>query len=112
MLQYEQTLVTSQMWKLRLALAGLLLSAGLMWFDEPLSYALELPRYMPRAIGALAGVVTLLLASLGVRCPSCRISLVWFAVSKQSSSLWLHWLLDARECPRCGHQVASTRTNP
>jgi hypothetical protein len=95
-------LVTSQRWKLQLALALALVAGVCMWFDKSLTGFLALPEYVLTLAGAVLGLATLLGTALAVRCPNCKISLVWFAVSKKSSSSWLAWLLDETTCPRCG----------
>jgi len=107
--EVQPPLVSSQKWKLWLALLGLLAAAALMTFEASITRALGAPRYLATLIGTALGLLTLLLAALAVRCPSCQLSLVWFAVSKQTSSLWLSWLLEAKSCPRCGHTAGQGR---
>lgn len=57
--------------------------------------------------GIALGVVALLGVSLSIRCPRCGLSLAWYALSKQSHSAWLSWLLDVQTCPRCDFEYAS-----
>ena len=98
------SLVASQQWKLRAAFAMVLVAGALMWFDMPIGEFLGLSRYTPTLIGTFLGLATLVSASLAIRCPNCRLSLVWFALSKKSTGSWLNWLLDEDTCPRCGHK--------
>lgn len=41
--------------------------------------------------------------SVSLRCPSCRLRLFWYAVSKHTANHWLKWLLSTTKCPRCGY---------
>ena len=100
----HQSLVDSQQWKLRAAFAMVLVVGAFMWFDRPIAGLLGLPRYTPSLIGAFLGLATLVSASLAIRCPNCKLSLVWFALSRKSTGSWLSWLLDENTCPRCGHR--------
>jgi len=105
------SLVTNQQWKLRAAFAMVLIASAFMWFDSPIADFLGLPRYTPRLIGALLDLATLVSASLAIRCPNCRLSLVWFALSKKANDSWLNWLMDEDTCPRCGHKPESRAAN-
>ena len=98
-------LVHNQRWKLRVAFAMVLVGGMLMWFDRQLAELLSVSRYMPTLIGTFLGLVTLLFAVAAVRCPSCKTSLVWFALSKKSSGSWLVWLLDESTCPKCHYSA-------
>jgi DNA-directed RNA polymerase subunit RPC12/RpoP len=100
----HSSLVASQQWKLRAAFALVLVASAFMWFARPIAEFLRLSRYTPTLIGTFLGLATLVLASLAIRCPNCRLSLVWFALSKKSTGSWLDWLLDEDTCPRCGHK--------
>jgi len=84
-----------------------LVAGAFVWFDRPIADLLGLSRYTPRLIGALLGLTTLVSASVAIRCPNCRLSLVWFALSKKATGSWLNWLLDEDTCPRCGHRSES-----
>jgi len=71
-----------------------------MAFDQKIALFLGLPSYAPTLIGTALGLATLLMASVTIRCPSYKLSLAWFAISKQPSNLWLNWLLNETVCPR------------
>ena len=103
------SLVASQQWKLRAAFVSILFASAFMWFDRPIAEFLGLSRYTPALTGTFLGLATLVSASLAIRCPSCRLSLVWFALSKKSTGSWLNWLLDEDTCPRCGHKTDDPR---
>ena len=102
-------LVGPQMWKLWLSLAGLV-AAGL---------GLYAPRFLGGTLGAdpalvsvmsvVAGLGVFIAAWVSVRCPECRLSLVGHALSNQSHTAWLAWLITVQECPRC--QYSSPRKN-
>lgn len=101
------SLVASQRWKLYVAFAFVMTSAFLIWFGRPIESALAFPEHSLSLVGTAGGFVTLIVASLSIRCPNCKLSLVWFAVSRKHSDAWLSWLLDARSCPRCSHPSRS-----
>ena len=105
------SLVNNQQWKLRAAFAMVLAAGAFMWFDRPVAEFLGLSRYTPRLIGTFLGLATLVSASLAIRCPNCKLSLVWFALSKKSTGSWLNWLLDEDTCPRCGHRPETHAVN-
>lgn len=98
-------LVESQRWKLHIAFAMVLLSGSLMWFDRQLAAFLAVSQYLPTLVGTLLGFLTLVISVLAVRCPSCGVSLVWFAVSQKTVSGWLSWLLNESTCPKCGFSI-------
>lgn len=103
------SLVASQRWKLWL-FASLLTVSGVGLFA---------PNHVASAVGAslvtvnlgstALGLIVLVSGMLSVRCPACRLSLVWYALSKQGIHAWLSWLLDIRVCPRCGFSHSSSR---
>ena len=100
---HQITLVSHQHWKLQSAFASVLLSGSLMWFDRPIADLLGVSHYAPTLVGTLLSIATLVLAAVAVRCPSCGISLVWFALSRKSTGAWLGWLLEETTCPVCGY---------
>ena len=54
----------------------------------------------------LAGVALALLSSiwacLAIRCPTCKVRLLWKAVREQSYQNWHGWLMNLKRCPACG----------
>ena len=99
----HRSLVTNQRWKLRAMFAMVVVSGALVWFDKSIADLIGLSRYAPTLMGTFLGFATLILASLSIRCPSCRLSLVWFALSTKPVNSWLDWLLDETTCPKCGY---------
>lgn len=47
-------------------------------------------------------VFSIVFLSYSIRCSVCGLSLVWYALRKKEVGQWLAWLIEARECPRCG----------
>ena len=105
------SLVNGHQWKLRAAFVMVLVAGAFVWFDGPIADFLGLSRYTPRLIGTFLGLATLVSASLAIRCPNCRLSLVWFALSKKATGSWLNWLLDEDTCPRCGYRPQTHAAN-
>jgi hypothetical protein len=103
----KTNLVDPQMWKLRFCgLAALIIGVGFLT-QGPVGRSLGVD---PAAIALIAtafSFVILIVAILIIRCPSCHLSLVWYALSKQPMRSWLSWLLDTNACPRCGFSNSS-----
>lgn len=95
-------LVAPQRWKLWFWATGLAIAALGLFCSALVGAALGIDPTLLQIGGTLAGLFVLVGASLSVRCPSCRLSLVWHALSKHSHDRWLSWLLDVNVCPRCG----------
>lgn len=74
---------------------------------EPLSPVVGANAVSLMLAGIALGAIALLGVSLSVRCPRCGLSLAWYALSTQSHSAWLLWLLNAQTCPRCNFGHAS-----
>ena len=53
------------------------------------------------SLGSLISLVGFVVACIFIRCPKCKTAWVWMAVSKQSPSKWLQWLLTLNHCPTC-----------
>jgi hypothetical protein len=52
-------------------------------------------------VGALAVLISLAWAGYSVTCPECDLRLLHHAMKTQPASRWLHWVLNASECPKC-----------
>jgi len=52
---------------------------------------------------ALVVLLDLLWLGYAATCPKCNLRILFQAMSSQSAGQWLHWSLQASECPRCGH---------
>jgi hypothetical protein len=44
---------------------------------------------------------------LRIRCPSCSLRWMWWALRSKHYSRWFFWLQEFNECPRCGYSVRS-----
>jgi hypothetical protein len=108
----KRTLVSAQAWKLWLGLT-LICVAGLGFLFPGTFSIFDGTRVWPGQLVAVpifaAGFGGLAVA---LKCPSCRLHLFWYAVSKKNTSAWLNWLLDTTTCPRCGYQVQGERHEP
>lgn len=65
------------------------------------------PAFSPQmAMVAVGGIVLSVLSYvwglLFIRCPRCRVKLLWLAFTEQTVQGWLSWLLDLEQCPKCG----------
>lgn len=89
------------MWKLWLSLVGLI-AAGLgLYAPRLLGEALGAEPVLVSVVSVVAGLGVFIAAWASVRCPGCRLSLVGHALSNQSHTAWLAWLVSVQECPRC-----------
>lgn len=94
-------LVGPQMWRLWLSLAGLL-EVGLgLYAPRLLGEALGAEPALVSVVSVVAGLGVFVAAWAAVRCPGCRLSLVGHALSNQSHTAWLAWLVTVQECPGC-----------
>lgn len=58
------------------------------------------------AVGAILAAAGYLLAAKAVKCPSCDLRLLPWAMSNRPVNDWLQWLYRVHECPRCGHRAS------
>jgi len=96
----NNALVASQQWKLwicafAVGLLGFFQIApawliGLVELSEPVVL-----------LGTATACVVIVFAAGSIRCPACRLALVWHAMQEQPVSRWLSWLLRVQSCPRC-----------
>ena len=56
-------------------------------------------------IGFVVVAVSLLWAGFAVNCPKCHLKLIFHAMTKESASGWLGWVLLCSKCPRCGYDA-------
>lgn len=96
-------LINSQRWKLWAGGAGAVVVLLVLFAAEWLSGLSLQPRYVAAAL-ALVGTGALSVAALFVRCPSCGLNLVAWAISKKSAGTWLSWLVSTETCPCCGYR--------
>jgi hypothetical protein len=102
-------LVGPQTWKLWLSLAGLL-AAGLgLYMPSLLGGALGAAPALLSVVSVVAGLGVFIAAWTSLRCPGCRLSLVGHALSNQSHTAWLAWLITVQECPRCQYSQPKGR---
>jgi len=95
-------LVEPQRWKLWL-FGSLLVVSGIGLFAlNPVASVFGFSPVLVNLAAVAIGCIVLVGAALSVRCPSCGLSLVWCALSKQAHNAWLSWLLDTKVCPKCG----------
>jgi RsiW-degrading membrane proteinase PrsW (M82 family) len=106
---------TKQSWKLLLLAIALFLSFCIMAFGiySTISHiAISADNaVITTIIGVVAGLITSIIACLSVRCPECRTSWIWHAVSKENSNQWVPWLLSVSKCPKCNFQPKAA-SNP
>ena len=97
-------LVSRQRWKLWLfGVAVGVIALGFLT-STVIGRKLNVEPALVNLVCTFLGLLTLIAASLLIRCPSCRLSLVWYGVSKQPHQTWLSWLLDVQACPKCNFQ--------
>jgi hypothetical protein len=96
---------TRQMWKLWVAAALLLVALALQAASMFYGEELLLPRVGRIWVGPLGfafGIATLSWTIVSIRCPRCRRSLAYWAISRNAWNRWLPTLLGLKACPICG----------
>ena len=103
------TLIASQRWKLWV-LGPIAVCAGLLLlWNRQLAFYVDADPFLVSLGGAVLGLTTLVAGCLTLRYPSCRLSLLWYGVSKKSVGSWLEWVLDIQKCPRCGFEDSTAQ---
>lgn len=72
-------------------------------FPEFLGDRLRLESWQVGAAGLFIFVCVLIWMAYGVKCPGCGVNLFLHAVGYTKGGNWLHWLLHADTCPKCGY---------
>ena len=98
-----QALVTSQRWKLWVWGIAVAVVVVCLLVPRPIAALAGIESEALTLIASFGALLILIGAALAVTCPACRLSLVWYALSKQQHTSWILWLLDVTNCPRCGH---------
>jgi Zn ribbon nucleic-acid-binding protein len=93
---------TGQAWKLTAGIGGLLVAAvaSVVQFVGPSEL-----RGQAVAVAIAAGLLGVVVL-LSVRCPRCARSLGAWAFRTGSLTTWHEALVEARECPYCGHRAS------
>ena len=100
-------LIAPQRWKFQLwAVALCVLLVG-MFAPDAVARLAGTGRAEISLAATAFGFLALVGFTLSIRCPSCSLSLAWYALSKQSHGAWLTWLLEVKVCPRCGYSHSS-----
>ena len=92
---------SGQGWKVTLGLGALLVAALGSIFQLVGPPALKTPAIAVAIASGLLAVV----AMLAVRCPSCGRSLGLWAFQTGTLTTWHERLVEAPECPSCGHRA-------
>jgi len=81
---------------------GLLIFSGVSpFFSEYIFYFLRIDPIVVDLGAVFIFLFSLLGAVFSIKCPKCRLGLVWYAMSKKDVGAWLEWLLNIKKCPRC-----------
>jgi hypothetical protein len=104
---------TGQLWKLQAAavltgVGGVPMLLGWSTIEPPPTSSG--PALILLVVGTVIIVAAGVWAVWAIACPACRTKLLWRAVAKQSSGLWLHWLVGLTACPSCGATGSATAT--
>jgi len=100
-------LIAGQRWKFQLGAVALCVLLVGMFAPDAIARLAGTERAAVTLATTAFGFLALVGFALSVRCPSCSLSLAWYALSKQSHGAWLSWLLDVEVCPRCGYSHSS-----
>lgn len=94
-------IVSGQIWKIWVS-GGLLLAATPFFFLQgPVGRLLGISELSVELIALFLTISGLIWSVLSVRCPSCGLRLVAYAITKQPVGQWLQWLVTTERCPRC-----------
>jgi hypothetical protein len=93
---------TNQWWKLTLGFTIFTVGGVFMAFGIYLINQSKAMGHLLLPIGTLIGLIGALFACLFVRCPHCKTSWVWIAISTKSPNEWYYWLMELEACSKCG----------
>jgi DNA-directed RNA polymerase subunit RPC12/RpoP len=96
-----EALISSQAWKVRLALGVMFLGAA-VWIASIVATA-YITGWMGN-IGALLCVIALAALGYDVRCPRCKTKIIFHSMGTQPPMSWLGTALRQPGCPTCGYR--------
>jgi hypothetical protein len=102
-------LFMTQRRKLIVGSAIMALAALVVLFGNAVSEWLGAEALWTQLPALVAFVITLYWLSANLKCPACRLKLLWYAFGHAKKANWLDWLLHQTECPKCGHQEKDMR---
>lgn len=92
---------TGQAWKLSLGNGILVIGGALIVGGE---FLLKGPASMTSIlIGTLVGIAGFTWECLSVRCPQCRVKVVWYTYTHRSHRDAITWARHQPTCPKCGY---------
>lgn len=89
--------ITNQTWKITISSIGVVVCGCIMFYGIRVTQTGTFEIY-----GCLGAICSAIFGCLTIRCPKCRLSLVWYAATKQSFNDYEIWLFTAQQCPKCG----------
>jgi len=101
---------TGQFWKLVAGLVpfcavGVILTYQ-QWFSSKVTV------FTGRMLPFSAVSLLLFLWSLvSIRCPRCKLRVIWYAVSKVDHRVWTQWVFAFMQCPKCGYTPSEESVN-
>ncbi len=102
---------TGQFWKLIAVLVPLGALGVILiyqeWFSEKVTVFTG--RLLPITAVAL---LLFLWGCISVRCPRCKLRVIWYAVSKVDHRVWTQWIFAFRQCPKCGYTPSEESVYP
>ena len=92
---------TNQAWKLYLCFAVCMIGGAMMLYGvfEIQGNSDQTVSFLP--LGCLITLIGTVLSCLSIRCPECRYSWVWHAITKEKHNQWVLWLIFFSKCPKC-----------
>lgn len=108
---YRNTNIEKKKWKLWVW--GILLVVAGLGFVIPdqIATAFETIPIIINLGAILISFVVIVGASLSIRCPQCKLSFVWYALTHKSIGGWLSWLLEVKVCPQCKFSVQEEKSD-
>ena len=94
---------TDQLWKLYVFAAAMAIGAGVTLFQSFLYKLLAKETITALVIGGMFLVIgAFAWAYTSITCPSCKLKLFWYSLTKVGLGTWFIWLTNLEKCPQCG----------
>jgi hypothetical protein len=114
----SNSLFSSQSYKIKFLSILAAISFICLFFPNEIAGICGLDKTTVSLLATASGLIIFICFCLTIRCPSCKLKLVFYALTNKKSNIWLSWLLDLKVCPKCGfanphcnREDASTRHN-
>lgn len=78
------------------------IGGGITLFQSLLPRVMEKEAIPSVVIGGMLLVIgAFAWAYSAIRCPECKLKLLWYSITKEGLGTWFTWLVHLEECPQC-----------